>query len=88
MSRPLRIEYENAFYQIMNCGCRRKKIFFNDGNFYLFFSMLAEAITLFNIKIYSYFLMTNRYNLIISLPEANLPQSMRYINGVYTQKNQ
>lgn len=86
MSRPLRIEYKNAFYHIMNRGRRREKIFLDDGDYYLFLSVLAEAVKLFNIKIYSYCLMSNHYHLLISAPDANISRAMRHINGVYTQK--
>ncbi len=86
MSRPLRIEYKNAFYHIMNRGRRREKIFLDDGDCYLFLSVLAEVVKIFDIKIYSYCLMPNHYHLLISVPKANLSRAMRHINGVYTQK--
>ena len=85
MSRSLRIEYKNAFYHIMNRGRRREKIFFDD-DCDLFLSVLAEAVKLFNIKIYSYCLMSNHYHLLISVPDASISRAMRHINGVYTQK--
>ncbi|MDD5081689.1 MAG: transposase [Candidatus Omnitrophica bacterium] len=86
MSRPLRIEFNDAFYHVMNRGRRREDVFFDDGDRYLFFSVLKEAIKLFNIKIYAYCLMSNHYHLLISTPDANLSRAMRHINGVYTQK--
>jgi len=86
MSRPLRIEYKNAFYHIMNRGRRREKIFFDDVDRDLFLSVLAEAVMLFNIKIYAYCLMSNHYHLLVSVPDANIARAMRHINGIYTQK--
>jgi putative transposase len=85
MSRPLRIEYPNAFYHVMNRGRRREKIFFNDDDRYLFLSILAESVKLFNIKIYAYCLMSNHYHLLVSTPDANLARAMRHINGLFTQ---
>ena len=46
MSRPLRIEYEDVFYHIMNRGRRRKKIFFCDNDYYCFLEVHAEAVKL------------------------------------------
>ncbi len=86
MSRPLRIEYKDAIYHIMNRGRRREDIFLDDGDRYLFLSVLTETVKLFHIKIYSYCLMPNHYHLLICTPEANISRAMRHINGVYTQK--
>ena len=46
MSRPLRIEYEDAFCYIMNSGRRREKIFFCDNDYYCFLGALEEAVKL------------------------------------------
>jgi len=56
MSRPLRIEYPDAWYHVMNCG------------------RLAEATV-------SYI-----YILAAQTPEVNISQSMRLMNGIYTQR--
>lgn len=86
MSRPLRIQFENAFYHVMNRGRRREDIFFDDGDRYIFLSILEETVKLFNLKIYAYVLMSNHYHLLVSTPDANLARVMRHINSVYTQK--
>ncbi|MCP4652298.1 MAG: hypothetical protein GY858_02790 [Candidatus Omnitrophica bacterium] len=86
MSRPLRVEYKDAIYHVMNRGRRRENIFIDDGDRYLFLSVLSEAFKLFHAKIYSYCLMPNHYHLLLSTPEANISRVMRHINGVYTQK--
>lgn len=86
MSRPLRIEYANALYHVMNRGAGRKPIFYNDIQRELFLSVLSEAHLQFNIQIFSYCLMTNHYHLLIKTPLPNLSRAMRYINGVYTQR--
>lgn len=86
MSRPLRIEYANAFYHVMNRGAARKATFKNDAEMELFISLLSEAHSQFNIEIHAYCLMTNHYHLLIKTPLANLSRAMRHINGVYTQR--
>ncbi|KTD23522.1 chromosomal replication initiation protein [Legionella lansingensis] len=86
MSRPQRIEYENAFYHVMNRGAGRRKIFNNDQERTLFLSIISEAHLQFNIEIHAYCLMTNHYHLLIKTPSGNLSRAMRHINGVYTQR--
>ena len=86
MSRPLRIEYANAFYHVMNRGAGRRAIFNTEDEQELFLSLLSEAHSQYNIEVHSYCLMTNHYHLLIKPPMANLSRAMRHINGIYTQR--
>jgi len=43
MPRPQRIEYENAFYHVMNRGKARQKIFHDDVYYEAFLETLAEV---------------------------------------------
>ena len=85
MSRPLRIEYENAFYHVMNRGRGRENIFLSDNDFKYFLHCIEQASFRFNIEVHSYCLMTNHYHLLIKTPDANLGRAMKHINGLYTQ---
>jgi putative transposase len=85
MPRPLRIEYENAYYHVMNRGRCRQKIFHDERYFEAFITTLAEAHQRFGIQILCYCLMGNHYHLLVKTPEANLGRAMRHINGLYTQ---
>ena len=42
MSRPLRIEYEGAWYHVMNRGTCKKNIYHCDKHRYLFIELLQE----------------------------------------------
>ena len=86
MSRPLRIEYKNAWYHVLNRGRRKEKIFFENGDYHYFLHILSESVRQFRIKIHAYSLMPNHYHLLVQTPEGNLSRAMRHINGVYTQK--
>jgi len=86
MSRPIRIEYEDACYHVMNRGRARQKIFHDAHYFEAFLTCLAEAHQRFGLQILSYCLMDNHYHLLVKTPEANLGRAMRHINGVYTQR--
>jgi len=86
MSRPLRIEYPNAWYHIMNRGGRHNVIFEDKNDYSLFLDLLQETVEIFHIKVSAFCLMHNHYHLLIQTPEANISRSMRHINGVYTQR--
>ena len=49
MSRPLRIEYEGAWYHVMNRGRAREVIFGDDDAYTAFLTTLAEAVARFRI---------------------------------------
>ena len=86
MSSPLRIEYSNAFYHVMNRGAGRQKIYLIDDDYDMFLEAVKESARFFNVRILSYCLMPNHYHLLIQTPKANLSRAMRHLNGVYTQR--
>ena len=87
MPRPLRIEYENAYYHVMNRGRDRQNIFHGDEYYEAFLLSLSEAHQRFGLQVLCYCLMSNHYHLLVKTPEANLGRAMRHINGVYTQRH-
>ena len=89
MPRPLRIEYEDAYYHVMSRGRDRgRQNIFHSGTYYTaFLDILAEASERFNLIVHGYCLMTNHYHLLVQTPEGNLGRAMRHINGVYTQRH-
>ncbi len=86
MSRPLRIEYESAWYHVMNRGLNRRQIFSGDEDFVLFIKTLFESCELFNVFVSAYCLMNTHYHIVINTPEGNISRFMRHLNGVYTQR--
>lgn len=86
MARPLRIEFENAWYHVMNRGTDRCAIFTNDLHRQFFLTLLKETVEMFGIEIHGYCLMGNHYHLLVKTPRANLSRAMRHIDGVYTQR--
>jgi len=85
MARPLRIEFEGAWYHVMNRGVGRRGVFKTDEHRRYFVSLLAETTERFNAEWHAYCLMTNHYHLMLHTPEGNLQRIMRHVNGVYTQ---
>jgi REP element-mobilizing transposase RayT len=86
MSRPLRIEYPDAWYHVMNRGRRREEIFDGKEDYGQFLEILKETARLWKLRIGAYCLMPNHYHLLVQTPEANLSRCLRHINGVYTQR--
>jgi len=86
MSRPLRIQYPDAWYHVMNRGRRGEKIFETNEDYLSFIDLLEELDEVFNVRVAAYCLMFNHYHLLFQTPDANLSRSMRHLNGVYTQR--
>jgi len=84
MARPLRVEYEGAFYHVTSRGNEKKEIFSAPEDYEQFKTYLYEAREKFGYKLHAYVLMTNHFHLLIETPEANLNRLMHYINGSYT----
>lgn len=89
MPRVERIEYENAYYHVMNRGRDkgRVKLFHSEKDYHAFLQTLEEAVERFGIIVHAYCLMTNHYHLLIQTPQANISRAMRHLNGVYTQRH-
>ena len=81
-----RIQYEHAFYHVMNRGHGRRWIYHGKACYEAFLKTLERAHERFDARIHAYCLMGNHYYLLIETPLANLDRVMRYINGVYTQQ--
>jgi len=86
MARPLRIEFEGAWYHLMNKGAGGRLVFRSKAHREIFLSLLGQVSRIFRIEIHAYCLMGNHYHLLVRTPEANLGRAMRHLNGVYTQR--
>ena len=85
MSRPLRIEFAGALYHVTSRGDGQKDIYLDDQDCRGYLNVLSDVCKRFNWSVYAYCLMDNHYHLLIEIPEGNLSQGMRQLNGVYTQ---
>jgi len=85
MSRPLRIQFPDAWYHVMNRGKRGDPIFADKEDYYSFIDLLKDCCEMWNIRVVAYCLMGNHYHILVQTPDANLSRCMRHINGVYTQ---
>ena len=85
MVRPLRVEYEGAYYHVMSRGSGRQKVFHGKQYYERFLSCLEQAHSRFALECHAYCLMGNHYHLLVRTPRGNLSRAMRHVNGVYTQ---
>jgi len=86
MARPLRIQYPNAWYHVMNKARQGQTVFPVREDKLAFVYLLKDTAVMFNLNIAAWCLMETHYHLLVQTPEANLARCMRHINGVYTQK--
>lgn len=85
MARPLRLEFEGAFYHITSRGNSKQAIYFQDSDYFKFLEVLQHVCERHFWRIHAYCLMTNHYHLVVETPVANLSIGMQQLNGVYTQ---
>jgi putative transposase len=64
MTRPLRIEFANAYYHVMNRGAGRQNIFNSEDDYILFLDIISDAYRQYKIEIHAYCLMSNHYHLL------------------------
>jgi REP element-mobilizing transposase RayT len=83
MARPARIEYEGAFYHIMNRGNRKEDIFLDDRDRFKFLEILKEIQNRYRINIYAFVLLPNHYHILLETPLANLSRAIQSLNGNY-----
>ena len=84
MARPLRIQYANACYHIMNRGDNRRPIFSSDRDYCFFIEKLSEYTETYNVEIYAYTLMVNHFHLYLCTPAANLTRFMQSLLTSYS----
>ena len=83
MSRSLRIEYEGAFYHVIQRGTERKNVFKEDRDKKRLLKYINIAHERYQILIHSYCVMDNHYHFLIETPQANIAKTMHYINASY-----
>lgn len=84
MSRPLRIEYPDAFYHITSRGNERKNLFRIEKDYERFLGYLESATDRYGASIHCFCLMSNHYHLLLETPRGNLHTILHHLNTSYT----
>jgi putative transposase len=85
MPRPQRIEYNGAWYHVLNKKLGRRPLFRNDENREFFLSLLGEITETYGVEVHAYCFTDSFYHLLLHTPFGNLSTAMRHLNSVYTQ---
>ncbi len=84
MSRPVRYEYEDAWYHVFGRGLERRAIFADERDRKHFLELLAEMHERYRVVIHAWVLMENHYHGIFQTPDANLSAGMQWFHGSYS----
>lgn len=84
MTRPLRIQYPNAYYHVTCRGNAREDVFRDEVDRKTFLALLVRSIKTFEVEILAYVLMNNHFHLLLKTPRGNLSEFMRHFNISYT----
>ena len=85
MARPVRLQFEGAFYHVINRGNGRSSIFADDSDRLKFLETLAAVQNKTGLILYAFVLMSNHYHLLVETPDANLSRAIQLLNGSYAQ---
>jgi len=83
MARPLRIQYENAYYHVTCRGNARQMIFSSDADRMVFLDLLGRSSDVYGVEILAYVLMSNHFHLLVKTSRGNLQEFMRHFNISY-----
>lgn len=80
MSRPLRIEFPDAWYHVMSRARAGDEAFPAKEDYYNFIDILKDTSDMVNMRIAAYCLITTHYHLLIQTPDANLSRCISEFN--------
>src|SRR5436853_4972155 len=84
MARPLRVEFEGAYYHVTARGNERRAVFRDDEDRGRFLAVLGEASGRFGAAVHGYCLMGNHYHLLLGTPRGNLSQAVGWAQVTYS----
>ncbi len=84
MARPLRVEFEGAFYHLTGRGNARQRIFADEKDCAKFVQLVIESLERYDVALHGYVLMGNHFHLIAETHRANLGRWMHWLTTAYT----
>ena len=86
MGRMLRSDLQDGIFHLTTCGAGDEHIFVTDLDRVEFLKGLDITIERTHWKLLAYCLMGTHYHLLIDAKAGTLPEAMRWLNGVYSQR--
>lgn len=87
MPRSPRADEAGGLYHALNRGNLRAEIFKKEEDFAAFERILAEALAIHEIELYSFLLMPNHYHLILRpLVDGEMSRFMGWVGGTHTMR--
>jgi putative transposase len=86
MARKPRKEFKGAWHHLMNRGARRRPIFRDNRDRYMFLNTMADTVKRFSIEIHVFSLMLTHYHIFGRSILGNISRAMQYLNSTYTLK--
>jgi REP element-mobilizing transposase RayT len=83
MSRPLRIQYEDAFFHVISKGNRDEYIFGDDGDKDYLVELIGRGTERYKVVIYAYCVLGNHYHLLLQVNRPNLSEFMHFLGSSY-----
>lgn len=83
MARPLRIQYEGAFYHVISRGNGGSFLYRSDKEKEHFIELLGKGAERYEVEVYAYCVLGTHYHLLIQTLKANLSGFMHYLGSSY-----
>jgi len=84
VARPLRIALAGGRYHVTARGNERRAIFRDDVDRAHLLALLAELPERFGVQVQAWVWMENHYHVLVETPEANLSQTVQWLNVAYS----
>ncbi|MCC5024854.1 MAG: transposase [Candidatus Synoicihabitans palmerolidicus] len=86
MARPLRREYPDTIYHVINRGNYRSDVFGSVGAAEAFLKALEEATERCGWRLGAYVVMRNHFHLALQIPEPNLSADMQWLQVTFASR--
>jgi REP element-mobilizing transposase RayT len=83
MVRPLRIQYEGAFYHVISRGNAGRYLYMSGEDRDYFVRLLGRGAKKYEVEVYAYCVMGTHYHLLIQTIKANLSDFMHFLGSSY-----
>lgn len=75
---------EPGFYHVINRGVERRIIYLEHEDYEYFLHLLKEVFKQYDVVLHAYCLMTNHYHILMETKKANISDTMKRINSLYS----